>query len=339
MKKNSTLLTGIFALLLLLVSCTKEFDSTAPYKDVTVVYALLDAGEMDHYVKIYKGFLTNGNAYDAAQINDSLYYYDKIDAVVEEYLNGRLNATIPMAITTDYPREMGGDFASPDQIVYKFTRELNPNALYKLVITNKESGRVITSETNVIGDFYLKVPSSIAWQIGIHSVMPTNIEFSNAANANSYDVYQTFYYIERNRVTHEEVTKSIRRKLNAAPLTRNTMQYTPANLLNVLAGTLEADPNIDRYISVDSCLCFEVWAANDVLTNYVANNNISGSVVLDKLNYTNIQCADGRVTGLWASRRHTEGWHGLTTASQDELVHGDLTGHLHFHYAYEYQEE
>ena len=96
--------------------------------------------------------------------------------------------------------------------------------------------------------------------------------------------------------------------------------YIPANLLTVIANRVPEDPNLDRYISVDSALCFEVWVVNDPIYNYVSNNTISGSVVLDRLAYTNLQCADDtRVAGVVGSRRSVCGWHGITTASQNEL--------------------
>jgi hypothetical protein len=318
-----------------LFSCSKEFSSNAPYKDVTVVYGILDADETDHYIKIYKGFLTDGNAFEAAQEYDSLYYFDKIDVVMEEYNGTHLNATIPLKDTV-VERDDMGDFAAPDQLVYHFSRTLNRDYTYRLVITNRETGRTITAETPIIGSFFLSSPSDHTSAVGIHGTMKTDIKYSQPANAYSYDVYQTFYYIERNKVTQEEVRKSIRRKINPRPATTTTVQYIPAVLLNVIASNVKPDPTVDRYISVDSCLKFEVWAASETLYNYVVNNSISGSVVLDKLDYTNIQCEDGRVTGILASRRHVEGWHGLTTPSQEELVHGEITGNLGFHYAWEY---
>ena len=110
-------------------------------------------------------------------------------------------------------------------------------------------------------------------------------------------------------------------------------------MLTVLSGRLEEDPNIDRYFSTDSALCYEVWVVNEPIYNYVANNTISGSVVLDRLSYTNVWCAeDNRVSGVLGTRRCVRGWHGITTASQNELVSGDLTRKLNFHYDWEYVE-
>lgn len=343
MKNYKVLIICFLAALLGLSSCSKDFDSNAPYEDVTIVYGILNPDEQDHYIKIYKGFLTPDNAYEAAKEYDSLYYFDQIDVVLEEYLNDRLTTTYPLEMTTDIPRELEGDFSAPEQLLYHFSAELNPDALYKLVITNKETGRVVTAETDVIGNFYLKAPSENTHQVGIHSTQNVDVKFPTPKHAKSYEVYQTFYYIERNRITHEEVKKSIRRKLNSGVIregvTDQSCSYTPANLLTAIASRVLEDPNLDRYISLDSALCFEVWVVNEPIYNYVANNTISGSVVLDRLAYTNLQCADdSRVAGVVGSRRSVCGWHGITSASQNELVNGDLTRKLNFHYDWEYLE-
>ncbi len=343
MKKYKLLIICFVAVLLGLTSCSKDFDSNAPYEDVTIVYGILNPDDQEHYIKIYKGFITADNAYEAAKEYDSLYYFDQIDVVVEEYFNNRLNASYPLDMTRDIPRDLEGDFAAPEQLLYHFSAELNPEALYKLVITNKKTGRVVTAETDVIGNFYLRAPSDNTLQVGIHSTQNVDVKFATPKHAKSYEVFQTFYYIERNRITHEEVRKSIRRKLNSGVvrdgLTEQSCSYIPANLLTVIANRVPEDPNLDRYISVDSALCFEVWVVNDPIYNYVSNNTISGSVVLDRLAYTNLQCADDtRVAGVVGSRRSVCGWHGITTASQNELVRGEITGRLNFHYDYEYLE-
>lgn len=331
-----SLFLTVFVLTLSLSSCSKDFNSNADYKDVTVVYGILNPEETEHYIKIYKAFLTDGNAYEAAQEYDSLYYFDKISAVIEEYLNGRRTATIPLEMSTDVPRDTVGDFASPDQLLYKFTYTLNPNATYKLIITNLETGRVITGETNVISPFMITKPSNNTAQISIHNTQPATIECSTPQNACGYDVYQSFIYIERDRTTHQEVKKTIRRKLNQLPLSQPSMKYQAPLLYEIIAGRVQPSDQVDRYISVDSCLMYEVWAVNAPISYYVANNSVSGSVVLDRLTYTNIFCEDGRTAGIFGSRACAVCWHGLTNPSQEELVHGEITGNLNFHYAYEY---
>ncbi|MBK7150108.1 MAG: hypothetical protein IPH78_15250 [Bacteroidetes bacterium] len=55
----------------LVSGCKQDFDITSPYKEITVVYALLNAKETTHYVRIQKGYQIEGDAYAGAAVGDS----------------------------------------------------------------------------------------------------------------------------------------------------------------------------------------------------------------------------------------------------------------------------
>ena len=137
MKKYLLELLSVLLAIVLLPSCSKDFDSNAPYADVTIVYGVLDADQSTNYIKIYRGFLTEGDAYQAATIYDSLYYFDKIKVELEEYVANRLTHTWELDTTTQIPRE-DGDFTTK-QLLYVVPQPINESATYKLVITNKET--------------------------------------------------------------------------------------------------------------------------------------------------------------------------------------------------------
>ena len=67
-----------FLLLLLpvLFSCNKELKVNANWKDVTVVYGLLDQTADTTFIKVTKAFLGEGNALQFAQVPDSSNYPD-----------------------------------------------------------------------------------------------------------------------------------------------------------------------------------------------------------------------------------------------------------------------
>lgn len=329
-------LLGILPILLatlLLPSCSKDFDSNAPYADVTIVYGVLDADQSTNYIKIYRGFLTEGDAYQAATIYDSLYYFDKIKVELEEYVANRLTHSWELDTTTQIPRE-DGDFTTK-QLLYVVPQPLSESATYKLVITNKESGRVVRATTSIVGRF--EVDQHMAHLLNMKITSRTAFKFTLPDNGASYQVYQVFHYIERNKSTGIELRKSFRRQLVSGNLTSNeNVQYVPATLYSAIASNVEEDPSVDRYITVDSCIQFEVWAVNEPMKNYVIANSTTGSVVTDRLNYTNVECEDGHTAGIFASRRYTTSWHGMNTESQEELKSGSTTGHLGFHTAAEY---
>ena len=70
-------------------SCSEDFDIAAPYKDITVVYGLMNIGEPVQYIRIQKAFLDpNKSALEVAKIPDSNYYRNI--TVPNEGAQGRL---------------------------------------------------------------------------------------------------------------------------------------------------------------------------------------------------------------------------------------------------------
>ena len=324
-------------LALLMSSCSKDFNSNAPYRDVTVVYGILDADDEVHYVKIYKGFLTDGNAYEAAQVFDSLYYFDKVTVDMEEYNNGRKINTWRLDTTTAIPRDLDGDMAAPKQLLYVVNHAINPVNTYKLVITNKESGRVVTAETTVVGE--TRITSPATQSVDCSHASNNAIKFQAADNAVAYTIIQYFNYIERNKVTGATVRKSLRRNVTPSPVITTSFQYNPYGLYEYICSNIEVDNTVDRYLLLDSCVCYEVWAVNETYYNYVKTSSISSSVVLDHLVYTNVECEDDDlVSGFLGSRRCARSAFRLNENSQELIVRGSASRKLNFHYWYDLPE-
>src|SRR4051812_8201360 len=64
----------VIVLLLLVGGCKQDFDITSDYKEIPVVYGLLNAQDNTHYIRIQKGYLIEGDALLAAGSSDSIYY-------------------------------------------------------------------------------------------------------------------------------------------------------------------------------------------------------------------------------------------------------------------------
>ena len=84
MKLKSYLLL-LLVFFLILPSCEEDFDITAPYKDITIAYGLLDLNEDTVYVRINKAFLGDGNVLEMVEVEDSSVYVNGLDAYIEEY--------------------------------------------------------------------------------------------------------------------------------------------------------------------------------------------------------------------------------------------------------------
>jgi hypothetical protein len=149
-------------LILLLVAaalvsgCRTDFDINAEWKDITIVYGVLDKNNTVHQIKINKAFMGDGNALDMAKVYDSINYPYRLNVYLEEWKNESFTGRKILFDTLTLWGKPDGTFSSPKQLVYStdtnISTVLNPECIYKLFIINPVTGKEITAETPVIGD-------------------------------------------------------------------------------------------------------------------------------------------------------------------------------------------
>ncbi len=157
--RYSKILLLLVTLVPVLFSCNKELNVNADWKDVTVVYGLLDQTQDTTFIKITKAFLGPGDAMQFAKIPDSSNYPDKLEVRLDEYNGTILVNSLPCDTVTIHNKQAGDSiFYYPDQLMYYTTAPLNENSLYKLFIKNKNTGKEVTAETELVGDFTIERP-------------------------------------------------------------------------------------------------------------------------------------------------------------------------------------
>src|SRR5579872_6243382 len=103
---------------ILLLACNNKLNILLPYKDITVVYGLLDQSDSVHYIRINKAFEGNGNAQVMAQQYDSINYPPgTLSVSLQDYNNGTLVRTIKLDTTYSIPVSPGV-FSYPKQVEY-----------------------------------------------------------------------------------------------------------------------------------------------------------------------------------------------------------------------------
>ncbi|MCQ2285647.1 MAG: hypothetical protein MJZ76_02090 [Bacteroidales bacterium] len=339
-----SLVISFLVALILFIACEPEFDQNAPYKDVTVVYGLLNPNETNHYIKVYKAYQTRDNAIVAARDLDNISYYDNITVSLDEYVDNQLKRTLPCDMSYDVPKD-SGIFAYQPQVVYVNKDALNKEATYKLNIVNKQSGKRITAETSIVKDFHINQPFyDIAYFL--LSKSNTKVEFSRAENAVGYDIYLKFRYIEIDKNTGDTITPNgeiawrvqrVRPEKGTKPIESKAALN---HLFEVIASHLKPNSNVIRYAKGTpaepyQCLTLEIWAAEESLMTYIDVNTVSySSIVQDRAEFTNMKTADGSAYGILSSRnvarKHYKLQNANNTAIEDSLVHGSITGHLGF---------
>jgi hypothetical protein len=195
MKKYCSLLILALALLSL-SSCKKSLNVNADWKDVTVVYGLLDQNEPVHYVKITKAFLGPGDALQFAQIADSSNY-DTLQVSMEEYNSSILLRTIVLDTTTITNKD-SGVFYFPTQRVYYTTAKLSAGLTYHLiikVIKNGKAQKEVEGYADLIGQMDIAIPISVA-KASFQSGKTTEVKWTSATGGIRYQVNIRIRYAE-----------------------------------------------------------------------------------------------------------------------------------------------
>lgn len=319
------------------ISCNNEVDLTSDYVDTTVVYGLLNPGENTHYVRIQKAYLVNGNALDYAKVPDSIQYNPSdLTVVIEERdsTTDVLKRTIALTPVIGAEKDTG-IFASTNHVIYKTpdNEKIFSQFVYKLVITNNKTGKVITGKTklvkNTVADFF-KTPGagSVNWNspIGTGYTMRWNV----VGNGKIYQPEVVFYFKEVNVVTGDTIQDSLAWRFVAIEynpqLNADIMELNvPQNSFYEFVGNrLSPKPNIKRIIG---WLNFKCYIGTDDLNTYINVNKPSIGIIQEKPLYTNI--TNG--IGIFAARSsYIKRLVPLSEQSKDTLIFGKYTQNLSF---------
>lgn len=347
MKKNKFIRLFLLPIVALAItSCKPDVNLTSDYRDITVVYGLLNPQDQNHYIKIYKGYLTKDNALVWANELDNISYFDDIEVkLIEHRPNGEV-VTYPMDTVMSVGKNYG-TFASPTQVLYRPVKNLTNHrpvpiregCLYQLEITNKETGRKVTSETTTISNMAFNIPlgtSQSVSTININKDDPWEVGFrSNTWPENAYavDAYVTFRYIEQDKVTGDTVHKSINDIcVTSGFVAGNVTVFKPNIIFKILQDNIEVNDNVWRYPDTYECIDIKLWTCDEVYYTYYHTAQPSSSIVQDRVKYTNIHADDDMALGFFASRTYYNRRFRIDVINhnEDSLAHGQWTKNLNF---------
>ena len=306
-------------------SCSTKVDLYAEYKDVPIVYAMLNPRTDTNYVRITRAFCgTNDdpiNAKEVALIADSSNYPGKLDARIIELKcthgsyyepTGRV---IALDTITLHDKE-AGVFYSPDQIFYYTTEPFNTGEgrikyKYRLVVV-KPDGDSLTAQTNIVGNAEFAIMTGgVGFQMD-QSNDVKKIMFRADDFASLYEVSFQFNYreqkagqgIKKKYVTRSFGTRSINEyhKLEGSE-NSYSLDYSVNWLFDALTYAIGGDtivdpnhPNVTRYIDD---FVISISAAGDDLANYYYASQAQMSSPMSLVTtYTNIEGG----YGLFSSR-------------------------------------
>ncbi len=198
--KYKLLLFITLPVLLIFSSCETDFDVTADYKEIAIVYGLLSQNDTVHYLRINKAFLGDGSAIQYADIQDSSSFGDDINVVLTETNINGITKDIQFDTASIHNKE-DGIFYSPDQLMYRANYVLDPKSTYQLKVSHKKTSYEVSSITNLVQDFSITRPTAAANVIPKldfkrDTVSVQKIEWNTAVNGRLYQPTLRFYFKE-----------------------------------------------------------------------------------------------------------------------------------------------
>lgn len=299
------------------VSCKKDFNLYAEYKEIPVVYGLLDANADTNYIKITRAFYANNE--DATQIAmnpDSSNYPGKLDVRLTEYCNGDSIRQIILDTITVWNKQHG-TFYAPKQKLYYTAERLNKNTKnekYQYKLTAVLPDRVLESTTDIVGSGGFKVKSLTANFSLDYFGLNRPLEFYPAPQATSYDVSLEFTFKEQRTPWSDSVPRTMHWSLGtfddfhlATHIVDNyyRISYRPERFYEQLVDFLGADTavaGLSRFIS-DYPLEIIIDAAGKELTQYIEWSALGNFGMFSGNDYTLIEGGTGVFSSRMTARR------------------------------------
>lgn len=323
--KKLFLFLSLLAAVLGFNACSTDVELYADYKDIPVIYGLLDASQDTNIIRINRAFSGNNdhpiNANEVALIADSCNYQGKLKAYLLKYRKGYGNTYVQVGDTVfldtmTVHNKQEGVFYAPDQKVYFTDRPITPNSgnnEYKYKLFVHKGNDTITSETGVVGGEDFKLSTYGVGFVAEETQNTGKLMFTSADNAMFYDLEMVFNYKESHN-GGAFVDKSVRYSFGAKSVdelnkegTLFYVAYSQNLLFNLLRDAIGADtvtdfnhPQVERSFD-EKPIRVMMTAGGDELYNYIQVNQQSGfsQTVPD---YTNISGG----FGVFSSRVHLD---------------------------------
>jgi hypothetical protein len=315
---------------LIFQGCDNTIELEAPYREIGVVYGLINPSDSIHYIRIQKAFLGKGNALEMAQVPDSTYYPDVLDARLERVKNGSVLETITLDRFEGWNKEEG-TFPTTPNILYKTNgQRIFQDSEYRLTVTNTLNGYQMVASTPIVDSIVVIKPSytSTAFISFANDLFPYNVRFVPSADSKVYNLTIRFKYTEdiNNVVTSHYIdwvfpNKIISNSLGAAEL---EIEIPGEDFYEFVASKLNPEPNTIRFAGT---LDFIFTTGSEFLSNYISINQAATSILTSIPQYSNVENG----TGIFSSRFiQVSPDKSLDQASLEKLRNGPVTGNLGF---------
>jgi len=307
-------------------SCETDFDVTADYKEIAIVYGLLSQNDTTHYLRITKAFLGDGNALVYALNPDSSSFGTLIDVKLLEMSDTDVLREIIFDTVTIHNKDAGdvnyldnkGDFYAPDQLMYKANAILDPARNYKLMVRNRSTGYEIESVTNLVLDFTITKPTAPANNLPKldfkrEPVSNQKIEWNSAANGRLYQPVIQFYYKETSLPNTADTIlrffEWIFPAVNSKSLVggeKMIIEFSSEEFYRLCEEKVPyPDASVENNVNIRIADYFNLKfvVAGDEFSTYLDVNSPTTGLLLEKPTYTNIENGLGVFSSRYTKNR------------------------------------
>lgn len=183
------------------LSCNNDIDLNETFKDIPVVYAIINAQDTAQYIRVERVFNDRDkSAYDIAKIVDSIYYPEAKVFLVDESTK-KVSELKKIDGNLDNIKRDTGLLAQVPNYLYKIktsTLNFNPNHPYSLIVLKNDDDTLTTSKINPVQSINLYLPVSNGKPVKIPYSSSLNAAWNGGQNAGFYDIFLIFHIKELN---------------------------------------------------------------------------------------------------------------------------------------------
>lgn len=327
----------------LFTSCNNELNVAADWKEVAIVYGVLNPTDDTNYIRIQRAYLDESRgALNFIDIPDSLYF-DSLLVSITEYLGST-------ELNTYYLQKVDGNsiglakdsgmFQSEVNYLYRLNAPIRAssyvnNYSYKLTVFNPKTGYLVTSKTVSVGAAEVESPVSSKTK-GLIILADSNFKivslYQEGKYVRSYDMVMKIRVeeISLDDSTQRE-TKELKwvmfrnRKTNSLKGFEDGYFLLPsASFFNMIQSQLDSNLNVRRRL-LD--LDLYTYGAADELYTYINVNTPSIGIVQKKPEYTNIENGFGIFSSRYINKELNKEF---DIRTRNALRESDITKNLNF---------
>lgn len=317
MKPAKRYLSVLFAAALLLTSCEVEFSPNAEWKEIPVVYCLLDQDDDTTWARVERCYLGEGSIYSYSAISDSINYpAGSISVWLVEQRDG---AEVLHPFRDTVLDRAPGAFASAAQPIYYLPSRnlLKDYATYDIRVVRTADGQLLAHAKQPIQLIVRNPDDSVFTKPNFtynplqhtyrgmfafkNSGNTCQMEWPALQNARLYQPFVRFYYAVDGERRYIDVRTPSVSSINNAD--RYTLYYSATSFLSNVKDQLKDDPRPKEYLKEVELY---LTACSEDFSAYMSNVAAAGNLDQSRELYSNIE--GGR--GIFAARRtHLHRWY------------------------------